>query len=227
MPRPYLKVIVTLLMLCPAFALAADRYGGHTLQFGARDSDFTADYVSLLQTDLSRLGYDSYLLASGKLESVFGPATEAAVKAFQRDWNLPASGIVAPETAAALERALAGEKPPAQGPLPQLTFLTSAQITIEAGKKGKFEFKPEPGKVYVLSGEGECLECNIINPYGAYARTKPPPADVREALQELGDAGKAVVFDDVPFAGTYVVEIEPLNDLKDIPVLLRVYELSR
>jgi len=218
--------IVILLFAAPA-ALAAERYGGHTLEFGTRDSDFAADYVSLLQTDLSRLGYDAYLMTSGKLESVFGPATEAAVKAFQRDWGLPETGAVGPATTAALERALAGEKPPAQGPAPQLTLLESGQITIKAGKRGKYEFRPEPGKTYVLTGEGDCLECEVIGPYDAYATTKPPAADVREALMELGDEGKAVVFDDIPFAGTYFVEIEPLNDLKDIPVLIRVYELTR
>jgi hypothetical protein len=223
----YRNVVIGALLLAAATTFAADRYAGHTLRFGARDSDFAADYVSLLQTDLSRLGYEAYLLESGKLESVFGPATEAAVKAFQRDWGLPADGIVAAETAATIERALAGEKPPVTGTLPQLTLLESARITIVAGKKGKFEFQPEPGKTYVLTGEGECLECEVIDPYGAYAKTRPPAADVRAALVELGDEGKAVVFDDIPFAGTYVVEVEPLNDLKDIPILIRVYELTR
>ena len=224
----YRTVVVAAFSLAAAAAFAAgDRYGGHTLEFGTRDSDFAADYVSLLQTDLSRLGYDDYLMKSGKLESVFGPATGAAVKAFQRDWGLSANGVVGAETTAALERALAGEKPPTTGPAPRLALLTSAQITIEAGKKGNFEFQPEPGKTYVLTGDGECLECEIINPYDAYARTKPPAADVREALAALGDEGKAVVFDDIPFAGKYVIEVEPLNDLKDIPVLIRIYELTR
>ena len=54
-----------------------------------------------------------------------------------------------------------------------------------------------------------------------------PPADVRYALAELGDDGKAVIFDDVPFAGKYFVEVEPLNDLRDTPVLIRIYELTR
>jgi hypothetical protein len=228
MKRLFTKVALLLVAICPTLTSAAgDRYGGHTLEFGTRDSDFAADYVSLLQSDLSRLGYDAYLIKSGKLESVFGPATEAAVKAFQRDWDLPETGAVGPATTAALERALAGEKPPAVGELPQLTLLESARITIVAGKKGRFEFQPQPGKTYVLTGEGDCLECEVINPYGAYAKTRPPAADVREALAELGDEGKAVVFDDIPFAGKYVVEVEPLNDLKDIPVLIRVYELTR
>jgi hypothetical protein len=228
MKRVFAKVALLLLVISPALAFAAgDRYGGHTLEFGTRDSDFAADYVSLLQSDLSRLGYDAYLMKSGKLESVFGPATAAAVKAFQRDWDLPETGAVGPATTAALERALAGDKPPAALELPQLTLLTSGQITIIAGKKGKFEFQPQPGKTYVLTGEGECLDCEVIDPYDAYAETRPPAADVRAALAELGDEGKAVVFDDIPFAGKYVVEVEPLNDLKDIPVLIRVYELTR
>jgi len=216
------------LILGAAAALAAEgRYGGHTLEFGMRDSDFAADYVSLLQSDLSKLGYDDYLLASGKLESVYGPATTAAVKAFQRDWALATTGAVGPATTAALERALAGEKPPVEGPGPQLTLLESGQITIVAGKKGEYKFKPAPGKVYVLTGQGDCLECDVINPYDAYSGVDPAPLDVREALKELGDEGKAVIFDDIPFAGEYVIEVEPLNDLKDIPVLIRIYELTR
>lgn len=203
------------------------RYGGHILQFGARDSDFAADYVSMLQTDLSKLGYDDYLLKSGKLESVFGPATQAAVKAFQRDWGLPVTGIVGEETAAAIGRARAGEKPASTGPAPKLALLDSAQLNIKAGQKGKYDIKPVQGTTYVISCGGDCLEANVINPYGAYAPVATPPADVRFALAELGDEGKAVIFDDVPFAGRYYVEIEPLNDLKDTPVSVRIYELTR
>jgi peptidoglycan hydrolase-like protein with peptidoglycan-binding domain len=215
-------------LLAAAAALAAEgRYGGHTLEYGMLDSDFAADYVSLLQSDLSKLGYDDYLLASGKLEKIFGPATTAAVKAFQSDWGLSPTGVVAEETTAALERALAGETPQRGGPGPQLTLLESGQITIVAGKKGEYKFKPQPGTVYVLTGEGDCLECDVITPYDVYAGVDPVPLDVREALKALGDEGKAVIFDDIPFAGEYIIEVEPLNDLSDIPVLIRIYELTR
>ncbi len=228
MAGKYLTGTLFFALLLPAVVLGqGGRYGGHTLEFGTRDSDFAADYVTMLQTDLSKLGYDDYLLKAGKLESAFGPATGAAVKAFQRDWGLPVTGIVGEETTAALERAVAGGRPESTEPPPKLTLLESAQITIKAGEKGKYDIKPAQGTTYVISCGGGCLEANVVNPYDAYARVVTPPADVRYALEELGDDGKAVIFDDVPFAGKYFVEIEPLNDLKDTAVLLRIYELTR
>ncbi|HUV85530.1 MAG TPA: peptidoglycan-binding domain-containing protein [bacterium] len=228
MTGKYLTGILLVALTLPAVVSAqGGRYGGHALEFGSRDSDFAADYVTLLQTDLSKLGYDDYLLKSGKLESAFGPATEAAVKAFQRDWGLPVTGVVGAETTAALERAVAGGRPESTGPPPKLTLLESAQITVKAGQKGTYDIKPVQGTTYVISCGGDCLEANVVNPYEAYARVVTPPADVRFALAELGDDGKAVIFDDVPFAGRYFVEVEPLNDLKDTPVLLRIYELTR
>jgi hypothetical protein len=228
MAARYLKEIFFVAFFLPVIVIAqGGRYGGQTLEFGNRDSDFAADYVTLLQTDLSRLGYDDYLLKAGKLESAFGPATEAAVKAFQRDWVLPVTGIVGEKTTAALERAVAGGRPEATGPPPKLTLLESAQLIIKPGKKGSYDIKPVQGTTYVISCGGDCLEANVINPYDAYAPVATPPADVRYALAELGDDGHAVIFDDVPFPGKYSVEIEPLNDLKDTPVLLRIYELTR
>jgi len=228
MAGKYLTGILLVALALPAVGLGqGGRYGGHTLEFGTRDSDFAADYVTMLQTDLSKLGYDDYLLKSGKLESAFGPATGAAVKAFQRDWGLPVTGVVGAETTAALERAVAGGRPESTEPPPKLTLLESAQITIKAGEKGRYDIKPLQETTYVISCGGDCLEANVVNPYDAYARVVTPPADVRYALEELGDDGKAVIFDDVPFAGKYFVEIEPLNDLKDTPVLIRIYELTR
>jgi hypothetical protein len=219
--------IALIIGLSPAITFADEgRYGGHTLEFGVRDSDFAADYVSMLQSDLSKLGYDAYLLTVGKLENSFGPMTEAAVKAFQRDYGVRVDGVVGEETAAAITRALAGEKPTTTEPF-ELSLLESGQVTVKAGKKGKYELKPEPGKTYVLSCEGDVYECSVVNPYDAYASTTPAPADVRFTLKEAGDGGEAVIFDDIPFAGKYYVEIEAINDLKDTPVMVRIYELTR
>ncbi|NIT35086.1 MAG: hypothetical protein GTN49_01070 [candidate division Zixibacteria bacterium] len=219
--------VVAAALALSAAAFAVNRYGDNTLKFGARDSDFAADYVTLLQNDLYNIGYGDYLEGFGRTDGIFGPATEAAVKAFQRDWGLPVSGIVRAETAATIVRALAGEKPKSTAPPPKLTLLDSAQITIKAGEKGKYDIKPAPGTTYVISCGGDCLEANVINPYDAYAVVKPLPADVRYALRDLGDEGKAVIFDEASLAGKYYVEIEPLNDLKDTPVSLRIYELTR
>jgi peptidoglycan hydrolase-like protein with peptidoglycan-binding domain len=223
----FLLTLIALAFLTAAAALAANRYGDNTLKFGVRDSDFAADYVTLLQNDLYNIGYGDYLEGFGRTDGIFGPATEAAVKAFQRDWGLPVTGIVAEETAAAVARAVAGEKPKSVGPPPKLMLLESAQITIKAGEKGKYDIKPTEGTVYVISCGGDCLEANVVTPYGAYAVVKPLPADVRYALRDLGDEGTAVIFDEARLAGKYYIEIEPLNDLKDTPVSVRIYELTR
>ena len=223
----YLFTLIALAVGTATAAFAVNRYGDHKLKFGVRDSDFAADYVTLLQNDLYNIGYGDYLEGFGRTDGIFGPATEAAVKAFQRDWGLPVTGIVGEETAAAVARAVAGEKPKSVGPPPKLTLLESAQITIKAGEKGRYDIKPAQGTTYVISCGGDCFEANVINPYDAYAVVKPLPADVRYALRDLGDEGKAVIFDETTLAGKYYVEIEPLNDLKDTTVSLRIYELTR
>lgn len=53
------------------------------------------EYVTLAQTLLNNRGYN--LGASG-IDGDFGRATEAAVKQFQRDWDLKQDGIVGPMT---------------------------------------------------------------------------------------------------------------------------------
>ena len=58
--------------------------------------------VRQLQESLVTAGYDP-----GSADGTFGPATEAAVTAFQQDNGLSADGVVGPETAAALNSAIA------------------------------------------------------------------------------------------------------------------------
>lgn len=58
------------------------------------------EYVTLLQTKLKQRGYD---LGSCGIDGDFGRATEAAVKAFQRDNGLTADGIVGAKTWNALD----------------------------------------------------------------------------------------------------------------------------
>jgi g-D-glutamyl-meso-diaminopimelate peptidase len=52
---------------------------------------------------LTSAGYDP-----GPVDGTFGAKTEAAVTAFQQDNGLSADGVVGPETASALNSALAG-----------------------------------------------------------------------------------------------------------------------
>lgn len=58
--------------------------------------------VRTLQRALKQLGF-----SVGKIDGVFGPTTQAAVIAFQKQQNLNPDGVVGPKTAAALNSALA------------------------------------------------------------------------------------------------------------------------
>jgi hypothetical protein len=62
----------------------------------------SGDGVLAVQQALVRLGYDT-----GGTDGDFGPATQAAVVAFQTSEGLTADGVVGPETLAALAAALA------------------------------------------------------------------------------------------------------------------------
>lgn len=57
-------------------------------------------YVTLAQTELIQRGYD---LGSYGADGKFGAKTEAAVKAFQRDWDLVQDGIIGQKTWAMLD----------------------------------------------------------------------------------------------------------------------------
>ena len=60
------------------------------------------ELVTALQQALVSAGYDP-----GEPDGTFGPKTEAAVVAFQQDNGLTSDGIVGPETASALNAAIA------------------------------------------------------------------------------------------------------------------------
>ena len=52
-------------------------------------------YVTLAQTELINRGYD---LAPYGADGKFGAKTEAAVKAFQKDWDLTQDGVIGQKT---------------------------------------------------------------------------------------------------------------------------------
>ncbi|HUJ91609.1 MAG TPA: peptidoglycan-binding domain-containing protein [Gaiellaceae bacterium] len=59
--------------------------------------------VKVLQLALQHLGY-----SVGKVDGVYGPATEQAVKSFQTAHGLTADGVCGPQTLAALKNVLGG-----------------------------------------------------------------------------------------------------------------------
>ena len=205
------------------------RYGGKVLGPGSRDADAPGEYVALLQADLYRLGYAFYLDKDGPTPGVYSPGTEAAVHAFQKDYGLPATGVVNATTADAIAAALAGAPATGGGPPPVLTELETHKLVLKAGKGvGTVTIKPAKGTTYVIAAEGEVVQIAVINPYGAYAAVKKPPADVRQVLKDkCGDPDLAVIFDGADHPGNYEVEVTALNDLKDIPATVCVYVLTR
>ena len=71
--------------------------------------------VKQLQSALVKLGH----LTQAQMNTgpgVYGPATEAAVKSFQSQWKLGVDGEYGPKTKAAMDKALAGQKPPTSTP---------------------------------------------------------------------------------------------------------------
>lgn len=73
-----------------------------TLQRGSR-----GPAVRVLQESLIKLGYNP-----GPVDGIFGPLTEAAVKAFQNDRQIDVDGIVGPVTWGEIAKALAALPPP-------------------------------------------------------------------------------------------------------------------
>ena len=95
---------------------------GRMLRLGAR-----GEAVRQLQRDLAALGF--FLAADGD----FGPATQKAVRDFQRAHGLAADGIAGPETLATMARLA----PPAAnrlGPVERLLVALSALLRVFFGK---------------------------------------------------------------------------------------------
>ena len=68
-------------------------YPGQSVRKGSK----AKDRVKLIQRELKMLGYNV-----GPVDGIFGPKTDAAVKAFQTDQALKVDGIVGPITWKAL-----------------------------------------------------------------------------------------------------------------------------
>lgn len=93
-------------------------------------------YVVELQTALIALGYD---LGSYGADGNYGKATEAAVKAFQKDRGLVVDGVCGPKTWAALEAA----------PAPVTVKLYTVTIPHRTREEGEALLKQYPGVMAV------------------------------------------------------------------------------
>jgi len=94
----------------------------------------SGDDVKRLQEDLKKAGYDP-----GKIDGVYGPDTERAVKKLQEDNGLKVDGKAGPDTKAKLEEVLAGEG--------------------GGGKDGDDEARPAaPGKIDKVKSLNEMLK---------------------------------------------------------------------
>jgi hypothetical protein len=78
------------------------RAGGGRGGLALATPNVTGPAVASVQAELARLGYDV------QADGVFGPLTDAAVRAFQTSAGLDSDGVVGPLTLAALARAVAG-----------------------------------------------------------------------------------------------------------------------
>lgn len=129
--------------------------GGPRLVVGAR-----GDAVKELQTRLQALG-----LYAGAIGGNFGPATEAAVKAFQRQKGLPVDGWAGPQTMAALRAATGNVSPtaPTTSPSP-VSNSARVQAAIDFGLShlgapyvgggSPYRFgRPGDGRVYQMQGQ--------------------------------------------------------------------------
>lgn len=89
-----------------------------TLKKGSKGAD-----VKTAQSKLLELGYS---LGSYGVDGSFGSITQAAVKAFQKDYSLPVTGIINNDTWAALEAA----KPPEPRYTAKIQHLTKSEADV-------------------------------------------------------------------------------------------------
>src|SRR5207248_3106066 len=113
-------------------------------------------------------------LGNVKVDGIFGPETEAAVRAFQSSAGLAVDGVVGPETEAAVRRLQARHGLSVNGVVGPATWnvigvrseqtLTPPPSAVEAGKADKHARKPAAGAAPASPGSSEGT------PAGAVAR---------------------------------------------------------
>jgi peptidoglycan hydrolase-like protein with peptidoglycan-binding domain len=101
---------------------------GDILRRGEGMKGKPSSVVRDLQRQLENLGYD---LGAAGVDGRFGPATEAAIRKLQRDYNMDANGLVGNETRKLLDRLLKrlGQRAGNRGGLASADELVAANLT--------------------------------------------------------------------------------------------------
>jgi len=179
-----------------------------SLKEGARGAD-----VLSLQRRLMEKGF-----RPGAIDGVFGPATEAAVLAFQKSQGLLADGIVGRQTAAALE-VPETELPPEEG-MPDITISMAAKMVPGApldniksnlpnilGALSRADLKTKPIVLTAIATvRVETGRFAAISEYVSRFNTSPggAPFDLYDFRSDLGNTGKG---DGAKFKGRGFVQL--------------------
>jgi N-acetylmuramoyl-L-alanine amidase len=141
---------------------------------------YVGDDVTALQERLAELGFDT-----GRVDGVFGPLTEAALRAFQREYGLLSDGVCGPATLRALKqlgRLVTGGRPQALRETEQLhrsgAALAGKVVVVDPGHGGP-----------VLGSEGHGLdEASIVLDLAARLEGRLTAVGVRTVLTRGADS---------------------------------------
>jgi N-acetylmuramoyl-L-alanine amidase len=132
---------------------AGYRLGDRTLYLHA--PMLRGDDVRALQRKLDALGFDA-----GKQDGFFGPATDAAVREFQRNVGEPVDGVVGLHTIASIERMRPLEDVPGRGIVREAEQLRAIHgqlrgrvIAIDPGHDGALHTNVQPALAGALAAE--------------------------------------------------------------------------
>lgn len=141
---------------------------------------YVGDDVTALQERLAELGFDT-----GRVDGVFGPLTEAALRAFQREYGLVSDGVCGPSTLRALKqlgRLVTGGRPQALRETEQLhrsgAALAGKVVVVDPGHGGS-----------VRGAEGHGLdEASIVLDLAARLEGRLTAVGVRTVLTRGADS---------------------------------------